>query len=121
MTEREFNFDTFVKALTEAKLDEIIDSERLEDFHIFVRNRGIPSKGYVVSMPLTDGRLWAAFRIENVEASIFTLKPRLDLHLKPPRMYIGKDPKDRTLPEEIKELPVWWLDEQMEGQIATED
>ena len=63
---KELDPDTFIRHLAEARFEEIFeDREELERFNIFLRNRAIPSKGYVVSVPLEEGRLfWLLFRIK---------------------------------------------------------
>ena len=114
-TEREFDPNTFFQALTTANLNEVIEADKLEEFHAFLQNRGIPAKRFVISIPFVDGRLWAAFEINKVAPIKLTLTPKLKIHIKPPIIYIGDNPNNKTLPRKIENSPVWWLDEQMEG------
>lgn len=113
---KESEIDKFIGHLTEAKFEEIFENrEDLEKFDTFLRNRAIPVGGYVISFPVLEGGLfWLLYKIRSVQER----GNKLDFELDGPEIFYPHDFTDRSVPEECKGYPVWWLEEQFKKQNA---
>lgn len=114
MGQKESEVDKFLRNLTESRFEEILDDkEDLDKFYTFLRNRAIPSGGYVISLPLSEGGLsWLLYKITNVRR----MRTKLQLAQDGPLVFVPEDFSDRTLPEDCQNYPIWWLEEQYKKQ-----
>lgn len=90
--------------LTEARFDKVWRGKDLVAFYEFVRAEGGPARGFLITLPLTEGGIvWFFYRVLGEDA--------LNLTVESPEIAVPKEEEagNRDCPPEWKGYPVWRL------------
>lgn len=97
--------DQFLDGILQGRFTDVFQQEELERFYRFLDKRGRASGGFVISLPLeTGGKAWFRYKIDT-EASSST-----EITINEIAAFVPDKFENRSLPETLDGLPIWWLE-----------
>lgn len=103
-----------VEYLARKEFDKIFEGEELHEFGRFIKERGVPSKGFVVTAPVIGerkDRVWFLYHLRDTYIELYNREgvkgDRLIIGIESVEVYVPQDGNRTEPPARFHGYPVW--------------